>query len=57
MNSEVHKNREALKCVSEIIDYLCTLNGFDDWWYNLDDGVEEEIETKLREIVKDYINV
>lgn len=52
MNSEVHKNREALKCVSEIIDYLCTLNDFDDWWYNLDDEVEEEIETKLREIVK-----
>lgn len=52
MNSEAHKNREALKCVSEMIDYLCTLNGFDDWWYNLDDEVEEEIETKLREIVK-----
>jgi hypothetical protein len=25
MNSEVHKNREALKCVSEILDYLCTV--------------------------------
>jgi|DEB0MinimDraft_6_1074348.scaffolds.fasta_scaffold61134_3 hypothetical protein len=57
MNSEVHKNREVLKCVSEMIDYLCTLNGFDDWWYILDDEVEEEIETKLREIVKKYINV
>jgi len=50
-------NREVFKSVAEIIDYLCTLNGFDDWWYNLDDETENEIETKLRKIIsKRFVN-
>jgi len=50
-------NREVFKSVGEIIDYLCTLNGFDDWWYNLDDETENEIETKLRKIISDrFVN-
>ena len=43
---------EIKKCVGEIIDELCDRNGFDDWWYNLDDEVEQEITDKLEEIVK-----
>ena len=36
-------DREIKKCVGEIIDSLCDRNGFDHWWYNLDDGLEAEI--------------
>ena len=43
---------EVKKCVGENIDTLCDRGGFDDWWYNLDDEVENEITDKLEEIVK-----
>jgi hypothetical protein len=45
-------NIEIKKCVGEIIDSLCDRNGFDDWWYNLDDEVENEIISSLEEIIK-----
>ena len=48
-------DREIKKCVGEIIDSLCDRNGFDDWWYNLDDEVEAEIISSLEEIVKKRI--
>jgi hypothetical protein len=48
-------DREIKKCVVEIIDSLCDRNGFDDWWYNLDDEVEAEIISSLEEIVKKRI--
>jgi hypothetical protein len=44
--------RDIKKCVSEIIDSLCDRNGFDDWWYNLEDSIEKEIEMELEEIIK-----
>jgi hypothetical protein len=40
------------KCVFEILDSLCDRRGFDDWWYNLDDGIQEEIESNIEEIIK-----
>jgi len=49
------KKQEIKKCVGEIIDELCDRNGFDDWWYNLDDEVEKEITDKLEEIVERLI--
>ena len=45
-------NREVKKCVLEIFDALCDRNGFDDWWYNLDDEIQEDIETSIEEIIK-----
>ena len=50
------EKREIKKCVGEIIDELCNRNGFDDWWYNLDDEVEKEITDKLEEIVEKRFN-
>lgn len=40
------------KCVGEIIDSLCDRNGFDDWWYNLDDETENEIILEIESIIK-----
>jgi hypothetical protein len=45
-------NREIKKCVLEIFDGLCDRSGFDDWWYNLDDDTQEEIESSIEEIIK-----
>jgi hypothetical protein len=45
-------NRQIKKCVAEILDSLCDRNGFDDWWYNLDNDTELEIEKELEEIIK-----
>ena len=45
-------DRQIKKCVAEILDSLCDRNGFDDWWYNLDNDTELEIEKKLEEIIK-----
>ena len=50
------EKREIKNCVGEIIDELCNRNGFDDWWYNLDDEVEKEITDKLEEIVEKRFN-
>ena len=45
-------SREHKKCVLEIIDSLCERNGFDDWWYNLDEDITNEIEKEIEEIIK-----
>ncbi len=45
-------DRQIKKCVAEILDSLCDRNGFDDWWYNLDNDTELEIEKELEEIIK-----
>jgi hypothetical protein len=45
-------NKEIKKCVLEIFDSLCERNGFDNWWYNLDDSITEEIEKEIEEIIK-----
>jgi hypothetical protein len=45
-------SRETKKCVLEIFDALCNRGGFDDWWYNLDDSIIEEIENEIEEIIK-----
>ena len=50
------KNKEIKKTVLEILDALCDRNGFDDWWYNLDNDIEEEIETMLYEIINKRLN-
>jgi hypothetical protein len=47
---------EIKKCVLEIIDSLCDRNGFDDWWYNLGDDIEEEIITELESIIEKRLN-
>jgi hypothetical protein len=47
---------EIKKCVLEIIDSLCDRSGFDDWWYNLDDDIEEEIITELESIIERRLN-
>jgi hypothetical protein len=44
------------KCVSEMLDSLCDRSGFDDWWYNLSDDIEKEIEDDLFEIIDRRLN-
>ena len=47
---------EIKKCALEIIDSLCNRNGFDDWWYNLDDDIEKEITSELESIIERRLN-
>lgn len=49
-------NLEVKKCMLEILDSLCNRNGFDDWWFNLDDETTEEIEKEIEEIIKRRFN-
>jgi hypothetical protein len=48
---------EIKKCVSEILDILYVRNdGFDDWWDNLGDDIENEITTELESIIERRLN-
>lgn len=50
-------SREIKKCVLEIFDSLCERKGFDDWWYNLDDSITEEIENEIEEIIERRVKI
>ena len=50
------KKVEIKKAVSEILDKLCYYSGFDDWYFNLDDVTEEEIEKELFEVIDRRLN-
>ena len=47
---------EVKKCVLEIIDYLGSRNGFDNWWLQIEDNEESEITKKLEDIIKSRLN-
>lgn len=47
---------EIKKCVLEIIDYLGSRNGFDEWWLQIEDNEESEITKKLEDIIKRRLN-
>ena len=51
-NKKKMNNLKIKKCVLEILDVLCDRSGFDDWWYNLDDDTQEDIESSIEEIIK-----
>jgi hypothetical protein len=48
--------REIKKCVLEIIDYLGSRNGFDNWWLQVEDNEESEITKKLEDIIERRLN-
>jgi hypothetical protein len=47
---------EIKKCVLEILDVLYVRWGFDDWWDNLGDDIENEITTELESIIERRLN-
>jgi hypothetical protein len=48
---------EIKKCVLEILDALYVRNdGFDDWWDNLSDDIENEITVELESIIERRLN-
>jgi len=47
---------EIKKCVLEILDTLYERNGFDDWWDQLDDDVENKITAELESIIEKRLN-
>ena len=47
---------EIKKCVYKILDAFCNRAGFDDWWYNLDGEIEEEIINEIEDIISKRIN-
>ena len=47
---------EVKKCVLEIIDYLGSRNGFDNWWIQVEDNEEIEITKKLEDIIERRLN-
>ena len=48
--------REIKKCALEIIDYLGSRNGFDNWWLQVEDNEESEITKKLEDIIEKRLN-
>ena len=48
--------RDIKKCVLEIIDYLGSRNGFDNWWLQVEDNEEIEITKKLEDIIERRVN-
>jgi len=38
--------------VNEIIDALCDRGGFDGWWGNIDEDIQNEIKEELVNIIK-----
>ena len=44
------------KCTLEIIDYLGSRNGFDNWWLQVEDNEEIEITKKLEDIIERRLN-
>jgi hypothetical protein len=55
--SEKMSKLEIKKCVSEMLDTLYVRNdGFDDWWDNLGDDIEEEIISELESIIERRLN-
>ena len=48
--------REIKKCVLEIIDYLGSRNGFDNWWLQVENNEESEITKKLEDIIEKRLN-
>ena len=47
---------EVKKCVLEIIDYLGSRNGFDNWWIQVEYNEEIEITKKLEDIIERRLN-
>jgi len=50
------KKIEIKKAVAEILDKLCDRSGFDDWYFNLGEEIQEEIERELFETVDRRVN-
>ena len=50
------KGVDIKKTVAEILDKLCARPGFDDWYFDLDDLTEEEIERELFEVINRRLN-
>lgn len=36
----------------EIISMLCDRGGFDDWWHNIDEDIQDEIKEEILNIIK-----
>jgi len=48
--------RDIKKCVLEIIDYLGSRNGFDNWWLQVEGDMESEITKELEDIIDRRLN-
>jgi len=46
------EKKEIKKMVLEIVDSLYNRGGFDDWWSNLDNDIEEEIIKEIEDIIE-----
>jgi hypothetical protein len=48
-------DKEIKKTSQEIIDMLCDRKGFDNWWYSLDDDIENEIISEIEKIIQNRL--
>jgi len=45
------KRKVMKKTVTEVIDFLSNRKGFGEWYFNLDEDIQEEIEEELYFII------
>jgi hypothetical protein len=38
--------------IDEIINNLCDRSGFDDWWWNIGEDIQDEIKEEMLNIIK-----
>ena len=50
----MRRNNEELS--QTIIDTLCERKGFDNWWYDLDDDIQEEILEQIQENIAEWMD-
>ena len=56
MNSPMlQQHKKAKRIVEEILRELDDRGGFDGWWGDIDEDIQEEIKAKLTEIVYDNL--
>jgi hypothetical protein len=49
---DITKSDMETEIIDEIINNLCDRSGFDDWWWNIGEDIQNEIKEEMLNIIK-----
>jgi len=49
---DITKSDMETEIIDEIINNLCDRSGFDDWWWNIGEDIQDEIKEEMLNIIK-----